>query len=67
MPQPSETPGIQATGLTTPAAARAAAERAARDLALVYERTTITPGEAQAWQTVRFVLGEVADGDRRVR
>ena len=63
MPQPSVNPA----GLTTPAAARAAAERAARDLALVYERTTITPTEQQAWTTVRFVLGEVADGDRRVR
>lgn len=61
-PQYTVTPG-----LTTPAAARAAATRAGRDLALVMERTTLEPAEAQAWTTVRFVLGEVADGDRSVR
>jgi len=55
------------TGIS-PTAVRAAAERAQRDLATIYETqiTGLAAGEQHAISTARFVCSEIVDGDRRV-
>ena len=60
MPQPTSPP------VTSTDAVRAAAERAARDLLLVYERAELDGNDQHAISTTRGLCHEVADGDRRV-